>query len=433
MDDGRPYKCVGIGVGPANLSLASLLHSYPGISNLFVDRKPRFSWHDGQLVPGATLQVSLLKDLVSLADPTNHFSFLSYLHQCGKIYHFINAQFDAVPRSEFRNYLEWASGKNENVAFGEEVLRVDFDGMFIVRTTRRTVVAENISIGIGRQPWVPPAFRHHLGSTQFHISDYTASARRLAGKRVAVIGGGQSGGEAFLDLISGNTDLPRSIAWISRRPNFFPIDDSPFTNDYYMPCYSDHFARLKRQTREEFNTTQILTSDGISFQTLRMIYQQVYLHQFVHGANDFISLFPNREAVKVTGSDGVGWEIVLRHNDQPETLQRVQADVIVWATGHRPTKMDFLAPIASRLEREGKEFKIDDAFAVQWDGPANRNIFIQNASAQQRGLPDMNLSLIAWRSQRIVDRLLGTQTAAQQHSFIEWSAEPDESLRRRAA
>lgn len=74
------YRCVGIGVGPSNLSVASLLHDREGISNVFFDRKPKFSWHDGMQFPEANLQVAIFKDLVTLADPTNSFSFISYLH-----------------------------------------------------------------------------------------------------------------------------------------------------------------------------------------------------------------------------------------------------------------------------------------------------------------------------------------------------------------
>ena len=70
----------------------------------------------------------------------------------------------------------------------------------------------------------------------------------MAGERVCVVGGGQSGAEAFLDLISRPaTELPRRGSWISRRPNFLPIDDTPFTNEYYMPCYSEYFSACSSQ------------------------------------------------------------------------------------------------------------------------------------------------------------------------------------------
>ncbi len=421
------YRCVGIGVGPANLSLASLLHGHREVPNLFVEKKDTFGWHDGQQIPGASLQVSPLKDLVSLADPTSAFSFLSYLHAQGRIYHFINAQFDAVPRQEFRNYLEWASRKNENIVFGEEVLSVAFDKTFVVCTSRRMVTADNVSIGVGTRPWVPAHAQSKLGETQFHVSEFVQRARGLGGKRVAVVGGGQSGAEAFLDLISRpGGELPRRVSWISRRRNYFPIDDSPFTNDYYMPSYSDYFYNLERGTREPLNVLNILTSDGISEATLRDIYQRVYTHRFINGAEGLVELYPNREVTHVTGG-AKGWDMTMVNSDQAGRVGHADVDVIVWATGFRPARMDFLAPIAGRLEREGDEYRIDEDFAVRWDGPPDRGIFVLNAARQQRGLAEMNLSLIAWRSQRIVDRLRGVRTTGQLPSFIEWSTSPPAS------
>jgi lysine N6-hydroxylase len=89
--------------------------------------------------------------------------------------------------------------------------------------------------------------------------------------------------------------------------------------------------------------------------------------------------------------------------------------------------MHFLDPIAGRCEREGSEYKIDHSFAVQWDGPAENNIFLQNAARGQRGLADPNLSLLSWRSQRILDRLRGVRTEHQLGSFIDWMTKPSDT------
>ncbi|MFH9353640.1 lysine N(6)-hydroxylase/L-ornithine N(5)-oxygenase family protein [Kitasatospora sp. NPDC017646] len=418
------YTCLGVGAGPANLSLASLLHSEPEVSNVFLDRKEKFGWHDGQQMPGSTLQVSLYKDLVSLTDPTNPFSFLAYLHEHGRIYHFLNAQFSDVPRQEFRNYLDWASRRNPNVRFGEEVRAVDFDGArFVVDTDRRRLTADNLVLGVGNRPWVPPQAAGLIGPTQFHVSEFLDRAQHLGGKRVAVIGGGQSGAEAFLDLISrSGSELPRRVSWISRRRNYFPIDDSPFTNDFYMPGHAEYFYRLAPAARERFNAEHILTSDGVSEATLREIYQRIYVHRFIEGAEDLVALAPNRTMETVRAAEGGGWTVQVRHNDQRQGTERFDADVIVWATGFRPAATDFLAPIADRLEREGEELRIDQDYAVRWDGPADRNIFVQNAAKRQRGLADPNLSLNAWRSRRIVDRIRGLRSNEPLESFIDWSA-----------
>ena len=417
----RHYRCVGIGVGPANLSLAALMHSHPEITNLFLDKKERFGWHDGQQMPDASLQVSMLKDLVTLSEPTNAYSFLSYLHEHGRIYHFLNAQFDAVPRQEFRNYLEWASCKNKNIVFGQEVLSVEYANAFRIRTSTKTVTADNIVIGVGVQPRVPAQAQAHLGDRQFHVSDFLSRAKDLRGLRVGVVGGGQSGAEAFLNLVSRPEDeLPRRVVWISRRPNYFPLDDSPFTNDYYTPSYSDYFARLDTETRHALNMRHVLTSDGISHATLRLIYQRIYMHCFINGYRDLVALYPNRNVTDITRGPQHAWNLTLAHNDHGDVRENVELDLVIWATGFSPTPVDFLEPIASRLEREGDEYKIDDNFAVQWDGPARHNVFVQNAARGQRGLADPNLSLNAWRSQRILDRLRGIRTDNQLNSFIEW-------------
>jgi lysine N6-hydroxylase len=419
------YACVGIGVGPANLSLAALMRSHPEITNLFVDKKPSFGWHDGQQMPNTTIQVSMFKDLVSLSDPTSEYSFVSYLHETGRFYHYINAHFDSVPRQEFRNYMEWACQKNDNIVFGHEVLSVDYSGAFRVRLSSGLVIADNIVVGVGVQPHVPAFARPYLGDQQFHVSEFLAKARELGGLRVGVVGGGQSGAEALLDLISRTGACrPRRAVWISRRPNYLPLDDTPFTNHYYMPDYSDYFACLDTATRQAFNARQILTSDGISESTLRLIYQQIYTHRFINGHDDLVALYPNREVTGVSRAPGGAWLLTLSHNDHAGITESTELDVVIWATGYTPAPTDFLNPIKGRLEREGDEYKIDSSFAVQWDGPPDRNIFVQNAVRGQRGLADPNLSLNAWRSQRILDRLRGVRTEHHVSSFIEWVTKP---------
>jgi lysine N6-hydroxylase len=419
------YTCVGIGVGPANLSLASLMYGHPALPNLFLESRDAFGWHDGQQIPGASLQVSMLKDLVSLSDPTNAFSFLNYLHEQGRTYHYLNARFDAVPRLEFRNYLAWAAERNPNIEYGQSVTAVEFDSVFRVHTEDRTVTADHIVVGVGTSPWVPREVQPHLGATQFHIADFLGKARAVGGLRVVIVGGGQSGAEAFLDLISRPAgQLPRRVTWISRRPNYLPIDDSPFTNDYYMPGHSDHFASLDAATRREFNTRHILTSDGISESTLRAIYQRAYTHRFLDGAPDLIALYPNRDVTAVAAAPTGPWQLTLTHNHHPHTPELLEADVVVWATGFRPAPTAFLAPLEHRLEREDEEYKIDQHYAAAWDGPPDHHVFIQNNTRNQRGLADPNLSLIAFRAQRILDRIRGTRTRHPHDSFIEWTPKP---------
>ncbi len=425
------YQCVGVGAGPSNLSVAALLHHHREIRNVFFEQKPEFSWHDEMFFVASSLQVSMFKDLVTLADPTNYFSFISYLHANGRIYHFLNAQFDRVSRIEFRNYLKWASDANRNIRYGEKVVRIDFDGSFVVETTKSRVTAENIVIGVGTEPHLPSFVNGNLGETQFHVSEFSSRSGNLGNKDVLIVGGGQSGAEAVFDLISRKgQSAPATVTWVSKRENFFPLDDSPFTNDFFMPCHSNHFYEQEYTARRAFVERNVLGSDGISEQTLRHIYQRLYTLRFIDNAPPAVALLPDRIAGGLY-RDGARWVLEVDHM-QSRRRELVGADVVIWATGFRSAKMEFLAPLLNRLQREETEFKINSEFAVLWDGPPDRRIFLLNAARHQRGLPDPNLSLTAWRSQRIIDCIRGTSRAdvPQLPSFISWAAAAPAAERR---
>lgn len=87
----KPYDLVGIGIGPFNLGLAAL--SQPLVDGgvlraAFFDSRAEFCWHPGMMIPGTTIQVPFMADLVTLADPTSPYSFLNYCKQQGRIHQF---------------------------------------------------------------------------------------------------------------------------------------------------------------------------------------------------------------------------------------------------------------------------------------------------------------------------------------------------------
>ncbi|MBN3003491.1 SidA/IucD/PvdA family monooxygenase [Chromobacterium alkanivorans] len=417
------YHCIGIGSGPSNLSVASLLHGQHDIKSIFFEQKPAFSWHDGMMIPGAGLQVSLFKDLVTLADPTNRFSFVSYLHQHGRLLQFLNARFDQVSRLEFRDYLKWAAESNDNICFGERVLEVDFvDGAYVVQTSKRRVQGDNVVVGVGIVPDVPDFARSCLNeSTHFHVNDFAAKSGVTAGKRVLVIGGGQSGAEAVLELLRrGGDQAPAALSWLSRRENYFPLDDSPFTNDLYTPTHSNYFYEQDETFRREFLKRNLLSSDGISECTLRSIYQQIYTLRFIARAPIDIRLLPFRE-VRAIGRNGERWSVAASHLGAHES-ETLDADVVIWASGFKPAPTPFLQPLRERLEREGEEIAVDRDYAALGKLPRNRSLFILNAIRQQRGLADPNLSLTAWRSQIVINRMLDAPRAGNADAaFVSWA------------
>src|ERR1700716_893092 len=127
----KNYDVVGIGFGPSNLSFAIALEEHhtdlpgPPTSAVFFERQPAFGWHRNMLLPSASMQISFLKDLAPFRNPVSRFSFVSYLHDSGRLTQFVNNMNFFPTRQEFHKYLEWAESKVTNrVSYDSEVTAI---------------------------------------------------------------------------------------------------------------------------------------------------------------------------------------------------------------------------------------------------------------------------------------------------------------------
>ncbi|TKV84192.1 lysine N(6)-hydroxylase/L-ornithine N(5)-oxygenase family protein, partial [Pseudomonas aeruginosa] len=155
------HDLIGIGFGPSNIALAIALEerarTQGELQVLFLDKQADYRWHGNTLVSQSELQISFLKDLVSLRNPTSPYSFVNYLHKHGRLVDFINLGTFYPCRMEFNDYLRWVAGHfAEQSRYGEEVLSVEpmlverkvealrvtsrnAEGEELVRTTRSVV------------------------------------------------------------------------------------------------------------------------------------------------------------------------------------------------------------------------------------------------------------------------------------------------------
>jgi lysine N6-hydroxylase len=410
-----PFDAIGVGIGPFNLSLAALL-APTGFHARFFERNAEFQWHPGLLFPESTIQVSYLKDLVTLADPTSRYSFLAFLHAKKRFYRFINTGQARVHRLEFNQYLQWVAGQLDNVEFGAEVRMVRLESdHFSVRLSDRTLSTTNLVLGTGLVPNIPPWAQPYLGRELFHSIDYLDHPFDVTGKLVAVVGGGQSGAEVVFHLLRDSERLPMEIMWISSRGNFLPLDESAFTNELFTPAYSDYFFSLSPEQRDLLLGEQRLASDGVSAALLQRIYNRLYELEFFErrdqasdgggqSTNRLARLMPGQEVVDLrSGAPGCELELRSRWGD----TQRVRADIVVLATGFAYDLPEAMRPLADRLTWDRDGFPVRADFSIVWDGPANLRIYAQDAARHMRGVADPNLSLMAWRSAMIANSLLG--------------------------
>ncbi|KAI7944051.1 hypothetical protein MJO28_011579 [Puccinia striiformis f. sp. tritici] len=206
-----PFDLVGIGFGPANLSLSVRLaeenlaesnqiarsrdqvtgvdgpnqHAETTLKACFIESNDCFRWHPG----------IFLKDLVTLRNPCSPFSFLNYLHCQKRLVDFINRATFTPTRLEFADYLAWvarhvtsssppsdsSSGTHDSgtrkensldLCYGERVVAVegvrgptgDIDFLRVSSTKSsngsiRRYLCRNLVISAGGIPRVPEPFR----------------------------------------------------------------------------------------------------------------------------------------------------------------------------------------------------------------------------------------------------------------------------------
>jgi lysine N6-hydroxylase len=397
------YDLAGIGIGPSNLSIAALVHPLKEVTSCFCDQKKQFHWHPGLMFPDSTIQVSFLKDMVTLADPTSPFSFVSFLFATKRIYRFITANFSRVSRLEFNQYMRWICDSLPNLNFGCGIEAVDHDNeCFQLYGNNGIIEARNLVLGTGLSPVIPQCARRHLGDTVFPAQE--ALGLDASGLRVAVVGGGQTGAEMVLHLLSNTARLPREIIWISRRANFMPLDESPFANELFTPSYSNHFFKLQPHEKARLLAEQKLSSDGISLDVLEAIYRRLYVLEFGQEKGRVCSLHPGCQFEELDRCDGE-WVLTL-HNSVRNRPEHLSADVIILCTGFEYRMPEFLQPLKERIHWTKDGYCLHEDFSIEWDGPRDQKIYVQNGARNQRGIADPNLSLMAWRSAIIINSLM---------------------------
>lgn len=254
------HDLICVGFGPASLAIAVALHdlltptaiegALPKIQRkppkvAFLERQSQFAWHAGMLLPGATMQISFIKDLATLRNPKSEFTFLNYLHHRRRLVHFSNLGTFLPLRLEYEDYMRWcASWFNDVVSYDQEVLNVTPEissagdvttDSFMVRSKNQrtgdttSYQARHVVIAVGGRPEMPkslPQSHHRV----IHSSSYARVVPMLLKQKdrpfhIAVVGSGQSAAEIFSDLHSSYPDAKTTL--LIRGSALRPSDDSP--------------------------------------------------------------------------------------------------------------------------------------------------------------------------------------------------------------
>ena len=423
------YDLLGVGLGPANLSLAALLSGDKQLKLQFVDTKNHPNWHVGLMFHGAQMQTSFLEDLVTPVDPTNPLSFMAYLAATGRIFEFLCRNTTTTSRMEFHQYLNWAAGQLRCLGFGETVQEVTVGAQnFEVRTSQRRYHVRSLALGVGKVPLVPEWARALLSTHCFHVEEVLKRRHILTGARVIVVGGGQSAADLMTALLAGELGDAAEIQWITRRGNLQGLDDSPFVNEFHTPQYTNYFYGLDDGVKRRLLADQKLFGDGITRNCLEHLYEAIYRRNYIEGPFHSVCVYPHCEVVDLAGGPGA---FTIGMQGVSGARSMLSGDVIILCTGYEDRLPGFLEPLRSRIGlTESGQYVLTKNYRLAWDGPARQAIYALNAGRHTHGIADSYLCLAAWRAAQIANDILGwaRYPSVVPGGFMRWDGKPPSTL-----
>ncbi|MGD2113599.1 MAG: SidA/IucD/PvdA family monooxygenase [Acidobacteriota bacterium] len=430
-DEQHIYDVLGIGFGPANLALAVALEEQAerkggrDLERLFLEARERPSWHPGMLIEDSLIQITVLKDLITVCNPRSRFTFLNYLKEKDRLFEFLNVR-DLFPsRVEFNDYLSWAAEQlAHRVRYGHRVSAVEpvEDGgdvdLLRVRVERvadggeEVLLARNVVVATGGRPWLPDGIElpgGDLADRVFHAYDFMQRMDRgfpdrQGSHRFVVIGGGQSGAELFYTLLKRypNADVTATV----RRYGYKPVDESDFTNEVFFPEMTDFVYNLpgdkRREVIDSFRDVNYATVDH---PLIQKIYRHLYDERVAGKDRGRLLPYLELEAIDTAGDDV---RLRFRHviEDRPVELE---CDGVILATGFTWTREEhplLKKGLAPCFERDGDDrFRVLRDYRLAGRDGFDAGVYLQGYCEDTHGISETVLSLVAVRAREIADSL----------------------------
>lgn len=410
----RVHDFAAIGLGPFNLGLACLTEPIEDLDGIFLEQAEHFDWHPGLLLDSTTLQTPFMADLVTLADPTNPYSFLNYSKQKGRIYSFYIRESFFLLRNEYNQYCRWAAEQLSNIAFNTRVDRIGYNALarcYVISArcmksgATKTYKARRLVLGTGTVPTIPECCES-LGDDAIHSSQYLFHKEELQrSKAITVIGSGQSAGEIVSDLLGDIERHGYRLSWITRSARFFPLDYSSLTLEMTSPEYVDYFHALPPEQRENVLQAQHDLYKGVDRDLLRTIRDQLYEKHTLYDID--VELRTHSKLIDAgRAAQQRGLALRFHHQELGRSYSH-QTDKLVLATGYKPRMAPYVRGIADRIQWDHQgRFDVARNYSIDINGC---EIFVQNAELHTHGFVSPDLGMGCYRNSCIIRALTGRE------------------------
>lgn len=415
------YDIAAVGIGPFNLGLAALCYPIKNLKTILIDQKPEFDWHGGMMIPGTTLQVPYLADLVTLADPSSKFSYLSFLRNQNRLLQFGIHEKSYITGSEYNRYCRWVCGRLNNVLFGhcvKSIVYVAASNLFEIsiqdvgKVKQEILTARHIVIGVGTKPHIPPKLAQHLGDRVIHSSGYLYRKKDImAAKKIAVIGSGQSAAEIFYDLLNKVELAATKLNWYTRSDRFYAMERGKLNYEMTSPDYIDFFYNLDPGVKESLLRLQFSLYKGINHGLIEAIYDRLY-ELLIENEHYHIQIGTHSELQDITPKSENEFELAFYHNAQKKNF-KVTSDFVILATGYENRIPHLLRNVKAmlQLDRQGR-YQVNRNYSID----QNNRIFAQNAEMHTHGFNTPDLGLGAYRNAVIINSILKEECYPVDHA-----------------
>jgi L-ornithine N5-oxygenase len=404
---------VGVGFGPSNLGLAIAVeernrsHEGAPITATYVESKPEFAWHPDMLLPGTTMQVSFLKDLVTQRNVASEYSFLSYLQENERLHHFINYQTFFPTRIEFHKYLEWAAGRvAADVRYGSRATQIighaEYFEIVVDGEWTGSLRARNVVLAGGLSAKLPDGVTASI--RQFHNHSLLTSLDRLpelTNNTFVVVGAGQSAAEVVHHLHQCHPDA--QIHAVFGKYGYSPSDDSPYANRIFDAATVDAYYQGSPEMKARLLSYHRGTNySAVDLPLIEELYAIEYAERvdgarrlFMHGASTLDVVDDTDNGVRIRIEDGLTGE-----------TEELTTDAVVYATGFSSMPLGSILGDLYEEQTAGDRPRVARDYRLRTTRPTIGGVYLQGGTEDTHGITSSLLSNIAIRSAEILDSIV---------------------------
>ncbi len=405
------HDLIGIGFGPSNIALAIALEErgYAG-SSLFLESNSDARWQDGMLLDGSDIQNHPLRDLITPVNPRSRFTFTNYLHETGRLFHYLNLGVQYPLRKDYARYVQWVASHFDAVRYDSRVTHLEpvaGQPVWCVRADGEEHFGRAVVVGVGRKPNIPPCF--HESDNVIHLSRFLTTLRDVPrSASIAVIGASQSAVEILLHLLDNGY---QHVSSVHRSFSFRLKDTSPFSDEVYFPEFVDYYHALPAGSRDALDGQVRPTNYSSADED---VLHRLYLRMYELGLDgeEPLQILRNHQVAAVHPGAPVVLELEDVYTGEPTKLT---ADLVILATGYldigrngRDGVPDLLRDVAPKLRWSADHLDVRRDYGVDAaeDHDPLPPLYLNGLCESSHGLGDAgSFSLVSLRAREILDSI----------------------------